>query len=203
MNEKIANILKGKIQNLAFVDKIAGLVRPVKIEILDKENKRILKTYPIATDISSEQCIEGKYKDLIPDSKYKSIIYFEDNGSQITYRDHRWVGFNSRLTLVGWLNLSKLMNCTHFTGSTEVILSIISSLPEVPFSDDIFREIRITAISEVIKTSAIFGKYTYNEIITQYLLYPFDYFALNLSIDYKINLSCVEQFNVETCNNCL
>lgn len=202
MNEKIASILKSKIEALPFVDKIAGLVRPVKIELLDKDNKSVLKTFPVASDISNEACISGQYKDLIPDSKYRSIIYFEDNGITLTARNNRWVSFNSRLTLVGWLNLKMLFDCQTYTGSTECILSILSELPENPFSEDIFREIRIIALSEVTKSNAIFSRYTYDETKTQYLLYPFNYFALNMSVEFKINLACVEQFKLASCPKC-
>lgn len=202
MNEKIASILKTQIENLPFIDKIAGLVRPVKIEVQGKDNARVLKTFPIASDISNEACISGQYKDLIPDSKYRSILYFEDNGCTLTYKEKRWVGFNSRLTLVGWLNLAKLKDCGNYTGSTEAILSILAALPEITINDDIYREIRIVAISEIVKSNAIFSRYSYDEIKTQYLLYPFDFFALNMSIDFKVNLACVEQFNLGSCSTC-
>jgi hypothetical protein len=202
MNEKIASILKSKIEPLSFVDKIAGLVRPVKIEVMGANEVKVPKIYPIASDISGESCISGQYKDLVPDSKYRSIFYFEDNGLTLTARNNRWASFNSRLTLVGWLNLKMLFDCQTFTGSTECILSILSELPENPFSEDIYREIRIIALSEVPKSNAIFSRYTYDEIKTQYLLYPFDYLALNMSIDFKINLACVEQFKLASCPKC-
>lgn len=202
MNEKIANILKTQIESLPFVEKIAGLVRPVKLQVPGKDNTLTLKTFPIATDISNEQCISGQYKDLVPNSKYRSVLYFEDNGCTLTYREKRWVGFNSRLTLVGWLNLELLMECGNYTGSTEVILSILEALPENTINSDIYREIRITALSEIPKSNAIFSRYTYDELTTQYLLYPYDFFALNMSVDFKINLACVEQFELGSCTKC-
>lgn len=202
MNEKIANILKAQITGLPFVDKISGLVRPLKIEVVGANNVKALKVFPIASDVSNEACIKGAYKDLIPDSKYRSIIYFEDAGVTMTYREKRWVAFTSRLTLVCWLNLSKLMDCDYHTGSTEAILSIMSNLPEGVIQDDLYREIRITSISEVVKSNSIFGRYTYDEVKTQYLLYPFDFFALNMVVDFRINLACVEQFKIGICKEC-
>lgn len=201
MNEKIASILKSKIETLSFVDKIAGLVRPVRIEVMGPNETKVQKIYPISSDVSSEQCPQ-KYRDLIPDSSYTSILYFEDNGITLTERNNRWVSFNSRLTLVGWLNLKKIFDCQTYTGSTECILSILSQLPEVPFSDGNYRDIRIIALSEVPKSNAIFSRYTYDEIKTQYLLYPFDYFALNMSVDFRINIACVEQFKLNPCTKC-
>lgn len=205
MNEKIAYIIKEKLTGLSFVDKIAGLVRPVKINVI-KDGVPVLKTFPIATDVDYELCNSGIYKDLIPDSKYVSILYFEDNGTNFNYLEKRWVSFTSRLTLVCWLNVKKMQECTKYTSSTEAILSILSQLPEHPFNlsapDDIFREIRISSISEVIKSNLIFSRYSYDEINSQYLLYPFDYFALNMAVDYKVNLACVEELNMSPCTCC-
>lgn len=201
MNEKVASIIKTQIETLPFVDKIAGLVRPLRMEVKTGDTKA-MKTYPVATDISSEQCISGHYKDLIPDAKYRSIIYFEDNGCTLTYRNGRWVGFESRLLLVGWLNMAKLFNCQTQTGSAQVILSILSQFPEFTISDDVYREFKIIAVSEQPKTNAIFGKYSYDEIKNQYLMYPYDYFALNIASTFKINLDCITEFQIDQCTKC-
>lgn len=194
MNEKIANILKTRIEGLDFVDKIAGLTKPITINVTGPENKLVPKVLPISCDITADQCIKGRYQDLIPQSKYASIIYFEDQGTTMVYKEKRWVAFNSRLNLVCWMNLQKLAESSVCTTSAQVLLSILNTLPEFPIGDDIYREITIRSISEAIKSNAIFSKYTYDEKTTQYLMYPFDYFMLNLSVDYKINLACVEQF---------
>ena len=63
MNEKIASILKSKIETLSFVDKIAGLVRPVRIEVMGPNETKIQKTYPIASEVSSDQCPQ-KYRQM-------------------------------------------------------------------------------------------------------------------------------------------
>jgi hypothetical protein len=201
MNEKIANILKGKIEDLVFVDKIAGLVRPIFVNVLNESNTKVQKVYPISCDVTLNECIEGRYQDLIPESKYKSIIYFEDNGTSMQYVDKNWVKFNSRLTLVCWMNIKKLGDCLNCTTSTSVLLSILAAFPEFPFNDVSYgpiRDVRITSFSEAVKSNSIFSKYTYDEKITQYLLYPFDFFALNMQVEYRVNLECVEQFNIGT-----
>jgi hypothetical protein len=202
MNEKIASIVKGKIDTLPWIDKIAGLVRPIRVEVPGSNNGKVLKTYPIATDVTREDCISGKYKDLIPNSAFSSIVYFEDNGSSLAYRNGDRIGFNSKLTLVGWLNLKKIADCCQYTSSTECILSILAQIPLTPFSDGIYREIRVTAISELIKSNAIFGKYSYDEIKSQYLLYPFDYFALSIQCEFWVNVKCIDDFKMNPCPIC-
>lgn len=202
MNEKIANILKDKIKDLPFIDKIAGLVRAQRVEIIGDNNAKTMKTYPIASDIDVKAITQDKYRSLVPNSKFSSIIYFEDSGTTLAYRNGDRVGFIGRMVLVGWLNLPKLLDCEFKTGSTQAILSIISKLPGDYFSDGIYQAIRITAVNEIPKSNAIFSKYSYDEIKNQYLMYPFDYFALNIQVEYWINVKCIDEFNLGSCKTC-
>lgn len=201
MNEKIANIVKGRLEGLSFVDKIAGLARPMIISVNNEKNEPVQKVFPIACDVSLNDCISGRYQDLIPQSKYKSIIYFEDQGTTIQKASKNWALFNSRLNLICWMNLKKLGECNACTTSTAVILSILAALPEFTINNDSYypiRDIQIVGISEAIKSNAIFNKYSYDEKTTQYLLYPFDFFMLSLSIEYRVNLHCVTEFTIDT-----
>lgn len=202
MNEKVANIIKGKIDTLPWIEKIAGLVRPVRVEIPGANGSKVLKTYPIASDVTREECIQGYYKNLVPDSSFRSIVYFEDQGCSLAYRNGDKIGFNSKLTLVGWLNLKKIAEYGRYTGSTECILSILAQIPLMPFSDDIYREIKIIALNEIVKSNAIFSRYTYDEIKSQYLLYPFDYFALNIQCEFWINVNCINDYKLNACSTC-
>jgi hypothetical protein len=199
MNEKIANILRTRIQNLNFVDKISGMVHSITMDILDKDNKSVKKVFPVSTDITADQCKTGRYQDLVPNSKYNSIIYFEDGGTGLSYKAKNRAYFSSKLILVCWLNLKKLQECNINVISDQCILAIVAQMPEFPISDGIYREINIKAISETVKSSSIFGKYSYDETINQYLLWPFDYFSLQFNIEFWVNLSCVEQLNISEC----
>ena len=75
MNQGIANIIKGYIEYLSFVDKIAGLVSTQYMTI-----DGVQKSYPVACCVTADDCKEGAYNDLTPDSRYKTVIYFEDGG---------------------------------------------------------------------------------------------------------------------------
>jgi hypothetical protein len=199
MNEQIASILKSKIEHLNFVDKIAGMVRPMIIDMQDKDNKLIKKLLPIASDITAEQCRGGRYNDLIPNSKYKSILYFEDNGTSFSYKAKNRAYFSSKLSLVCWLNLKKLQDCDVTVISPQVILMIIAAWPEFPFEYGIYREISIKSISENVKNSGIFNKYSYDESLNQYLLWPYDYFSLQISVEYWIGLNCINDITITEC----
>lgn len=194
MNEKIAFILKSQIEGLNFVDKIAGMVRPMTIT-----KEKVRKTFPVSCDVTADECVKGAYQDLIPDSKYKSILYFEDQGTNFEYREKNRVYFTSRLNLVCWLNLKKLAECGLCVISPQVILMILANLPEFPVQSDIYREIRIKVTSEVPKNAGIFGRYSYDETIAQYLLAPFDYFCLQITVQFWVDIDCVNDLILTEC----
>ena len=194
MNAMIADILKTNIESLPFIDRLSGLVRTVSIK---EESGRITRK-PIACDVSSDDCARGTYQDLVPNSSKLSIVYFEENGGvqPIGNEKNNYV-FRSQLRMVGWLNLKK-MGFTNCTWSGNAVLQILSRLPRNVFNSGNFQKIKITAIAEAEKSAEnIFGKYTYDETVNQYLLYPFDYFALNITTEFQVNPDCIEEMNME------
>lgn len=198
MNSAIADIIRGKIDTLCFVDKISGLVRPVSMILTNNDNVKVEKIFPVACSVTHQECQAGKYMDLVPNSKYRSVIYFEENSLTFIERIGNIQKMESSLKLVGWLNLKK----TDCVVSDKAILLILSAIPSIPFSDDIYDRISIVIESEERKNKDIFSKYSYEETVNQYLLYPYDYFALNIKTTFSVNTDCIEQFNCtadETC----
>lgn len=191
MNHKIANIFKGYIDDLAWVDKIAGLVQTAHIRIKDGDSA-VEKSYPVSCDITADACIAGEYQSLTPESSKKSVVYFEDGGVDFIERVGNRLKFKSSLRLVAWLNLREInrADCDADSGNCAVsgdyVIDVIKVLPTVPISTADFVSIHITSISQAERSVSIFSKYTYSEFATQYLMYPYDYFALDLSIDFVI-----------------
>jgi hypothetical protein len=142
--------------------------------------------------VTYDACIKGVYKDLAPDSKKKSIIYFEDRGITFVERLANRIKMRSSLRLVCWLNLKNIAEavCDDDSGACGVsgnyVIDVIKVLPSKPFSTADFISIALTSISQVERGVEIFSKYTYNEQATQYLMYPYDYFALDLECEYTI-----------------
>lgn len=196
MNNTIANILKGYIDDFTWIDKIAGLVQTANIQ--EKIGDNITeKSYPIACDVTADACIKGHYKDLIPDSKKKSVLYFEDRGGvQFESREGGKLRYTASLRLVGWLNLKLLLedSCGTSTGNCGVsgayVIEIIKALPYIPFDVGDFYSITIEPPSQVERSVDIFSRYTYSEEATQYLLYPFDFFALDIDVEFTIIPEC-------------
>ena len=201
MNQAIANIIKGHIENLDFVDKIAGLVAALTFDITvtDKATgvkSTVQKTFPIACCVTPDDCNKnGAYNDLMPNSAYKSVIYFEDGGVTFERYESNWKYYKSSLRLVAWLNIEKLTEsgvckseipCTY---AAHVITEIIRHLPEFPENthgpiEKVYSEIT----SQLIRSPSIFAAYTYDEKHVQYLMSPFDYFALEIQTSFAICL---------------
>lgn len=189
MTNAIADILNIYISTLPFADRVAGVIKPVTF-VTGTADKPVKKTIPVACNVSQPDCISGKYNDLVPNSKYKSIIYWEDNGTVTNANNPRDFNFTASLRLVCWINLKKVGK-TDCDVSALAITNILNTIPTSPFNSGIYTRIRATVDREIIKTSAIFSKYTYDESVVQYLMYPFDYFALDVSVDFTILKSCI------------
>lgn len=189
MNTDIANILKGYIETLPFAGKVGGLVKP--ITYTSQTDKGVIKkTIPVDCGVTHANCLKGRYTDLMPDSKYNSVMYFEDGGVRPSDNSARDFSFESNLKLVCWLNLKKLGK-TGCSNTALAIATILNTLPTRTFNNGVYSRIFIAVTGEEIKSPQIFSKYTYDEEKTQYLMYPYDYFALNISVRFSISKSCI------------
>ena len=203
MNVEIADIIKGKIDTLPFVDRITGLVKAISYKENKGEKGIITKTFPVGCGVTHADCLKGKFTDLIPNSAYKSIIYFEDGGVIPASNNQQTFAFESRLKLVCWLNMQKLGKTS--CGISGLALgAILKQLPTNYFNEGSFDRIQIQMTGEDIKAASIFSKYTYDETETQYLMYPYDYFAMNFVTKFTLNKSCIDSFvngTAITCND--
>jgi len=191
MNHKLANILKTELESLTWVDKIAGLVQTANIRIKNGDSISD-KSYPISCDIDEDTCKKGAYQDLAPDSKKKSVLYFEDKGLSFDHQDGNRLFYKSSLLLVCWLNHKLIQGETCDSGVTgcgtsgDYVLEVIKAFDYKPFNSGGLYGITITPPSQEIRDVSIFSKYSYNETALQYLMFPYDYFALSLEIEFMI-----------------
>jgi hypothetical protein len=192
MINDIGNILKPYIESLSFADKVGGVVKVATKTDTDSNDRTVKKYFPIDCGVTHQECISGKYTDLMPNSNYKSVMYFEDGGI-------RFIGNNIReasLKLVGWLNLKKLGK-TGCNGSALAVNTILNTLPTKYFnSPPVYQRIKIEVQGEDVKSSQIFSKYSYDEDKTQFLMYPYDYFALNINVLFSISKACIVNWDV-------
>jgi hypothetical protein len=204
MTTEFAEAFKDLIASLPFVDRLAGMVRPVTFKDTNKDGAFVRRSFPVACGVSAKDCINnGKYQDLVPNDTKKSVLYFEEiGGAQVIGREKNNLKFRATMRLVGWLNLQKLGvdSCSY---SSAAVLQIISRLPEAYFNlNDRYTKCFITNLQEADKLPTIFGRYTYDETVTQYLLFPYDYFALNITVEYNVPRACIEAIVLDEPINC-
>ena len=189
MNHKIAKILKTYLEDLTWADKIAGLTQVLRVNQSEgdvKTEKRI----PISCDISYDNCQQGCYDELVPNSNYRSIIYFEDGSFSFTHSQGKKKYYESRLRLVCWLNYTKMPGGCGSSG--DYVIDIIKAFPAYPVNLTDMLAFNVEVISQQPRSVNIFGQYSYNEFQTQYLMLPYDFFALDLRTTFYIISECVE-----------
>ena len=181
------DVLTGAVKRIvissSFVDIVEGVEQTFRVE----------KSFPAHCQLSAAQCDSGDYMDLVPNDSKASIIYFEDNGSTLLETKNNQYQFESSLRIVGWLNL-KRFNVSGCSLSQYVVPQIISVLPKSPFNNGNFHTIQLIGASEAPKDANIFARYTYDEPKTQYLMYPFDFFAIDLRVRFWTNKNCFTEF---------
>lgn len=199
MNNKIANIIRDDIKDIAWIDKLAGLTQVAKVSQTSGESK-VEKRFPISCAMSyDDACKTGCYDELAPDSKYKSVAYFEDEGVTFTGRVGNKIYYESRLRLIVWLNLKALAGECGTSG--DYVIDVIKTIPSMPRNVGGLISLQTTITSQAVRDVSIFSKYTYNEKQTQYLMYPYDFFALELRTNFVINTECATQ-PTEGCVSC-
>lgn len=203
MIQSIAEAIRTRIAPLSFMDKHAGVVRAATFATEDPNvaGRWIRKSFPIACDVTKDECLTGAWRDLVPDTRYKSVSYFEDGGVRYVGKEGNLIQYKASLNWICWLNLPKL-GVTDCSISGAIISSVIAAIPDQPFNSGSLTRIRIRPIGELPKTAAIFNKYTYDETLLQYLLGPFDYFCLQFEVDFVIDKRCIDQYTFTDPINC-
>lgn len=185
MNNKIANIIVDYIEDLAWIDKIAGLT-----QIAQTKQGEVVKRFPISCAYDSD-CVQGCYDELMPNSQYRSVVFFEDGSFTFIRQEGGKLFYESRLRLIAWLNYKRLEEggCG---SSGDYIISIIKALPALPQNVGDLLRLRVTVASQAQRSSGVFSKYTFDELTSQYLMLPYDFFSLDIRTEFHIVTECIE-----------
>lgn len=186
----LGDIVIDKIKTLPWLDKYAGIVKNLSYNSIDKEGKKVKKTFPAYCRTSWEECETGRYTDLIPDSSKKSVVYLEDKGVRFVRKDGRRYVWRASMNLVAWLNLNKL-GSTSCSYSAIALTGILSKLPETPFNVGNYQMININPVGQEPKINNPFAKFSYDETVQQFLMYPYDYFVLLIEVEFSTNKACL------------
>lgn len=190
MNRELCIILRDRIKDLPFVDLISGVVRTQVYNNAGPNNKKLTIKMPVSIDAIGANC-EGKEVAMLPDTKRKSVIYFEENGIS-TYGMTRRNQYASNIRLVCWLNRANVSSDMYTQiGTAEA--QIIDRLTRFanPLNAGIFTRLTCSLVRVVPQNDTIFSKYTYDEQRRQYLSPPYDFFAIDLRAQFIVSAACL------------
>jgi len=204
----LGNSLIEKLESasLPFLDKYAGVVKVLEYKEKNSHNDGfVTKRFPAECKITLEECKQGKrYNDLLPDNSKKSVLFLEDNGLRLIKTEGSYSHWRASLDLVCWLNLPKLGYTSSCSYSALAILGILKALSGNKSNYlDTYQYVGITVQGEKSKSQDPFRKYSIDESVHQYLTYPYDFFVLEIEIDFRLDERCLKISNLGSEINCL
>jgi hypothetical protein len=194
MINEIIKKINIELAALNFADLLGGIVKPITQNVKDRENNVTQKVYPVYMNENKGTCSVGDYLAMTPDSSKMSVMYWEDQGGTNTVDNVRSWNMVYNVRLVAWFNLKRINSALH---DSDILIPIIcNAIPERVENFVPYTKIQVMLTGQETKSPAIFGAYTYDEAEKQYLIYPFDYFALNFRITFDIPKSCVQDITI-------
>lgn len=200
MNKSVAKAVLALIGDVPYADKRLGLVQAATkvYSSLEPDNGAPeTKTFPISAYATVSECSasDTSLYDGVPDEKFKGILYFEDGSIQYIESHGDGNRYESRIRLVGWLNVNRSIGNYRDDYVQIIVNDILKRILRNPSTIGAFKKFRVTSVRMAEHSAAIFSKYDFVEERTQYLLPPFDFFAMDLEIQYSISESCLESLD--------
>jgi len=192
ISEIAYQLVKSVVNSVTFIDKWGGLVMPMK-----KSVNKIEKVLPVFVN-SKDTCNVSDLMDLVPDSTKKSICYCEKiTDVRLEYLNANTFLANADLRVILWYNL----NLTHngdYLDEGVLAHNIISNLPN-RLSNTLFAYCKNVHIYPIGSTSGadLFSKYSYDEVRTQFVTFPYGAIAIDVNVQYTIN-SCAADLTPES-----
>ncbi len=187
MNVLIGKIIKDLLSPLPYFDTPAGLVQVIKKSDIS-DSKGVPKKFPVEVDVSKETHLNALY----PSDKIRGMFFVEDMGA----RSEGGNDWTSDLTLVCWFCPKKISSNPESVSAHA--LADIANVFKPFHNDGPISRLKINVVSLPQRDAAIFSKYTFDEVQTQYLMPPFDFFALKLKCSYRLSANCLNPLNPAT-----
>lgn len=210
MIDSVCKALKEKLSLLPYVDKVAGLTRTA-VSFLEEsvgDHKIVIneKRFPVAVGVSGMQCFaKGRYGNLCPDSRNASVFYFDMvEDARITMVNGMYET-RAVVKLVCWFNLPKLGIVQSYSPDTILyeLIKIIEGSQSVV--DASFNGIKAeTTVIGYQRDPSVFTKYSYDKaVIENMLLYPYDYYGIDIAIKVTAGKGCNTLFVPSTPIKCI
>src|SRR5690606_10506542 len=169
MNKEISHILKERIAaggGVPFVEVIAGLAQRVEFKQPNGDGVPVLKRMPVSYDTTAAQgCKVTPETALVPNSKKKGLLYFEDMGSAFVDRaSGGHIKYRSTLVLVCWMNRARLVGDHYKEITSYCVTQLLSKLKVRETSNEgNFARFHVTPGRILPQDASVFSRYTYEE----------------------------------------
>lgn len=173
--------LTERLTALPFLDLVGGVARAQKVVLGGME-----KTLPASPNPEKD----GEYLLLSPDGKRAGIAYFEvlSNKNTGSVAGGRGSAFAVVVRLVVWLNTKRLAPAGEIALAMASCVSTLSGkYAGVPAP---LGNMSVEPLQEAPRSADLFGRYTYNEAESQYLMLPFEYFAFDFALMFTMASAC-------------
>jgi hypothetical protein len=172
-------LIKEMTKSFGWADKWAGIVVPIK-KMVNKTEKVI----PVAIN-SAYITNNSDYIDLVPNSSRASIMYCERIGSPQVIREGKNNSIvQDRLRIVVWYNLN-MINVGEWVDEGIMQTNVVNAIPRRFPNTDLTYIKNVAIFNPVIVRGAdIFSKYSYDEVKTQFMTFPYGAFAIDMDIQY-------------------
>lgn len=200
--------VKTHLTSLGIIDRYGGLAIPLgKVEQVS-DDRFVTKVYPIREGVDARDCFtKGKYQDLIPSDKYENIVYWEEISGLSEYspsrsedRGVKFLHFRGQARLVYWLNLPNMGhgNDTYRTVGDSFAWTMVDQLKgqfRVDSGNFSGLSVTFTNARQSARNTSIFTKYSYPaDVLNTYLLYPYDFGAIDFDVNVVVPAKCVSNY---------
>ena len=202
MLPKILKPISDELTQLCWVGRYGGLTKCVMhkdCDIFAKDSK--ILQYPISCNVDVKDCWENDlYLNLVPNSAYKSIVYWEEVGGYVPQTGIRlsekgYYQIRQKMRLVIWLNMP-LLGYTGCSVADIIVPELMGLLHNCKWTttDQGFGNIasKVTYVNSWKETiNKVFKQYNYGDKY-QLFLFPYDVLSLDVEIEYMMDPNCVE-----------
>ena len=190
MNKAVAHILKEQLTGLPLIEKVAGLVQVAEYQETVYDDNGVPTTYTkrilLSQDVQYDKGCENT--DLVPDDNKTGFLYFEDGGTTGLSLRRISSRYRSKLRLVVWLNPKRTYQ-QNYNVVPVLLAHCINRVQALNGTNvGLFQGIRVTIDGLPKQDKNIFAPYTYDHFNTGFILPPYEYFAIDLSMEYTISI---------------
>jgi hypothetical protein len=184
INRLLVQNIKPFLDSVSFIDHVSGLVKT--IEKKDGTGKKRY-TFPASHDIELPTPLKpNEYADMSPNSKHKSVTYFEDWGCRVLGQNRSNWQYESLIRLVSWVNYQKAQ-----IDELSIVHQFLTALPSGYTNGEGIQKVNILPTKIMGQEERIFSRYSFDEPTRQFLMMPYLACAIELQIKFEVNPSCL------------